>query len=48
MNDHMPLITKLIFGLLIFAFMGWYFAEQDNEILRKELVSLKHNIGSDH
>lgn len=48
MNDHIPLITKLIFGLLIFAFTGWYFAELDNEILRQELVSIKYNIGGEH
>lgn len=37
MNDHMSLINKLIFGLMLFAFLGWFMAEQDNEILRKEL-----------
>lgn len=37
MNDHTTLINKLIFGLMVFAFLGWFFAEQDNEILRKEL-----------
>ncbi|MDG9993311.1 hypothetical protein N7586_13975 [Acinetobacter ursingii] len=37
MNDPTSLINKLIFGLMIFAFLGWFFAEQDNEILRKEL-----------
>lgn len=39
MNDHITLINKLIFGLMIFAFLGWFFAEQDNDILRKELSS---------
>ncbi|WP_421427772.1 hypothetical protein ACOL7R_03450 [Acinetobacter pittii] len=48
MNDHTSLITKLIFGLLIFAFIGWYFAEQDNELLRQELISLKYNMKGDH
>lgn len=37
MNDHISLINKLIFGLMLFAFLGWFMAEQDNEILRKEL-----------
>ncbi len=48
MNDHIPLITKLIFALLIFSFVGWFFAEQDNQILRDELVSLKYNMKGDH
>ncbi|ADX93457.1 MULTISPECIES: hypothetical protein [Acinetobacter calcoaceticus/baumannii complex] len=48
MNDHIPLISKLIFALSIFAFVGWYFAEQDNEILRQELISLKYNMSGDH
>ncbi|WP_290008320.1 hypothetical protein [Acinetobacter pittii] len=47
MNDHIPLISKLIFALSIFAFAGWFFAEQDNEILRQELVSLKYNMTGD-
>ncbi len=48
MNDHISLITKLIFGLLIFSFIGWYFAEQDNELLRQEVASLKYNMRGDH
>ena len=48
MNDHIPLITKLIFGLLIFAFVGWFFAEQDNQVLQNELVSLKSNFWRCH
>ncbi len=47
MNDPMSLISKLIFALSIFAFVGWYFAEQDTEILRQELVSLKYNMTGD-
>lgn len=46
-KSNKPLGLIAIF-LIFFGFFGWYIAEQDNEILRNELVSLKHNIGSDH
>lgn len=37
MNDHKSLLTGIIFALMIFSFTGWYFAENDNELLRYEL-----------
>lgn len=37
MNDHNSLLIGFIFALSIFSFTGWYLAESDNEILRKEL-----------
>lgn len=37
MNDHNSLLIGIIFALMMFSFAGWYFAENDNEILRKEL-----------
>ncbi|MFV5613347.1 hypothetical protein VXQ97_01285 [Acinetobacter baumannii] len=44
--------SELILGsitifLIFFAFFGWFMAEQDNEILRQELVSIKYSAGSD-
>ena len=38
MNENNKLII-VGFCLSIFLYMGWYFAENDNEILRKELSS---------
>ena len=37
MNEHISLLNGIIFALMIFSFTGWYFAENDNEILRQEL-----------
>lgn len=37
MNDHNSLLMGIIFALMIFSFSGWYNAESDNEVLRKEL-----------
>jgi len=37
MKNESNLIHLLFFFLTIFSFSGWYFAESDNEILRKEL-----------
>ena len=34
---NQSIIFTCIFALMIFGFMGWYFAEADNEVLRKEL-----------
>jgi len=33
------IISAVLFSLTIFGFSGWYFAESDNEILRKQLSS---------
>lgn len=32
----MNILTGFIFGLMVFAFMGWCFAENDNELLLQE------------
>lgn len=32
----MNTLTGIIFALMVFAFMGWCFAENDNEILLQE------------
>lgn len=36
MSDN-NIVSVVLFSLTIFSFSGWYFAENDNEILRKEL-----------
>ncbi len=36
MSDN-NIVSVILFSLTIFSFSGWYFAESDNEILRKEL-----------
>lgn len=36
MKDN-NIISVVLFSLIIFSFSGWYFAENDNEILRQEL-----------
>ncbi|HCA5292485.1 TPA: hypothetical protein MW255_001053 [Acinetobacter baumannii] len=41
-------ITACLFALLVFSSTGWFFAEQDNDILRQELISLKYNMKGDH
>ncbi|MFW1760581.1 hypothetical protein [Acinetobacter calcoaceticus] len=40
--------TLLFLFVSAFGYMQWFFAEQDNQILRDELVSLKHNMKGDH
>ena len=35
------LFTVIVMFLVIFGYSGWYFAENDNEILRKELSTYK-------
>ena len=37
MKNESNLFLLLFFFLTIFGFSGWYFAENDNEILRQEL-----------
>ncbi len=37
MKNESNLFQLLFFFLTIFGFSGWYIAENDNEILRKEL-----------
>lgn len=37
MKKESNLFHLLFFFLIIFSFSGWYFAENDNEILRKKL-----------
>jgi len=37
MKNESNLFQLLFFFLTIFGFSGWYIAETDNEILRKEL-----------
>ncbi|MCH7357429.1 hypothetical protein MMP61_17960 [Acinetobacter sp. NIPH 1958] len=32
----MNILTGIIFALMVFAFMGWCFAENDNELLLQE------------
>ena len=39
MKNESNLFLLLFFFLTIFGFSGWYLAENDNEILRKELSS---------
>lgn len=39
MKNESNLFLLLFFFLTIFGFSGWYLAESDNEILRKELSS---------
>ncbi|AOP63355.1 hypothetical protein DU202_02192 [Acinetobacter baumannii DU202] len=39
--------TLLFLFVAIFGYTQWFFAEQDNEILRQELVSIKYSAGSD-
>lgn len=39
MQNESNLFLLLFFFLTIFGFSGWYLAESDNEILRKELSS---------
>lgn len=36
-NTDTAYLTPILLVLLIFISAGWYFAEADNEILRKEL-----------
>lgn len=36
MSDN-NIISVVLFLLIIFSFAGWYMAEADNEILRKQL-----------
>lgn len=45
----MNILTGIIFALMVFAFTGWCFAENDNEVLLQEnkilsiqLKDLKH------
>ncbi|WP_336021358.1 hypothetical protein [Acinetobacter pittii] len=40
--------TLLFLFVAVFGYMQWFFAEQDNEILRQELVFMKYSTGSDH
>ncbi|KCX14489.1 hypothetical protein QWI44_12925 [Acinetobacter pittii] len=48
MNKSKSMLELICIFLIFFAFFGWFMAEQDNEILRQELVSLKHNMKGDH
>lgn len=41
MKNESNLFLLLFFFLTIFGFSGWYLAESDNEILRKELSTYK-------
>ncbi|KXZ66837.1 hypothetical protein [Acinetobacter venetianus] len=36
MNDQINVLTGIIFALMIFAFLGWCMAENDNELLLQE------------
>ncbi|VXA54699.1 conserved hypothetical protein [Acinetobacter proteolyticus] len=47
----MNTLTGIIFALMVFAFMGWCFAENDNEILLQEnkiLSSQLEGIKNEH
>lgn len=47
-NENKILAFICIFALS-FGYIGWFFAEQDNELLRQELVSIKYNnVGGDY
>ncbi|MDP7811616.1 hypothetical protein QWI38_00510 [Acinetobacter pittii] len=46
-NEVLIIIYVLIF-CMSFSFVGWAMAEQDNQILRDELLLPKHNIKGDH
>lgn len=37
MKNDTPIFAYIFLALTVFSFFGWYMAEQDNEILRKEL-----------
>ncbi|BFM53289.1 hypothetical protein J7S89_00395 [Acinetobacter baumannii] len=45
-NEVLIIVYVLIF-IVGFGFFGWAMAEQDNQMLREELVSLKYKVGSD-
>ncbi|MFA3011307.1 hypothetical protein [Acinetobacter pittii] len=46
-NEVLIIIYVLIF-CMSFSFVGWAMAEQDNQILRDELLLPKYNIKGDH
>lgn len=46
-NEVLIIVYVLIF-CLSFSFVGWAMAEQDNQILRDELLLPKPNFGGDH
>ncbi|ENW10157.1 hypothetical protein [Acinetobacter pittii] len=46
-NEVLIIIYVLIF-CMSFSFVGWAMAEQDNQILRDELVLPKHSLGDGH
>ncbi len=37
MKNDTSIFAYIFLALTVFSFFGWYMAEQDNEILRKEL-----------
>lgn len=45
MNKSGTALGLIAIFLIFLGFFGWFMAEQDNEILRNELVSLKYGSG---
>ncbi|WP_162994940.1 hypothetical protein [Acinetobacter wuhouensis] len=39
--ENSEILELVLFFLVIVSFTGWYFAQQDNELLRQELAAQK-------